>query len=156
VVVTIEAIKSEVFIEAPVGVVWELVTQPENLNQWWTDEAEFVLEPGGTGQLVWIDKASSHRDMTALTIESVVEHHFFSFRWVYEIGETPREGNSMLVEFYFESRDGGTLLRLEESGLESMPWSTSDKESFSSDHGHGWSFHLATLREYAQAKVTNL
>ena len=153
---TIDAIKSEVSIEAPVGVVWELVTQPENLNRWWTDEAEFDLETGAVGQLVWIDKATSHRDMTALTIESVVEHHLFSFRWVYESCETPREGNSMLVEFFFESRSGGTLLRVEESGLETMPWSTSDKESFLGDHEQGWSFHLATLREYAHGKVTNL
>ena len=62
----------------------------------------------------------------------------------------------MLVEFFFESRSGGTLLRVEESGLETMPWSTSDKESFLGDHEQGWSFHLATLREYAHGKVTNL
>ena len=67
---TIDAIKSEVFIEAPVGVVWDLVTQPENLNRWWTDEAEFDLETGAVGQLVWIDKATSRRDLAALTIES--------------------------------------------------------------------------------------
>lgn len=152
---TVDAITSEIFIDAPVQTVWELVTRPENLNQWWTDDAEFDFAPGGTGHFGWVDKGTAHRDSTPITIESIVEFRFFSYRWVYEPGAVPGEGNSMLVEFTFEARDGGTLFRVEESGLESMPWSASDKASFVGDHENGWTFHLGTLRDVALSRATS-
>src|SRR5205814_2755016 len=45
------AIEKEVVIEAPLEVVWRLVTDPEQIRQWFADEAEVEQGVGGTGRL---------------------------------------------------------------------------------------------------------
>src|SRR5256885_12404254 len=45
------AIEKEVVIEAPLEVVWRVVTDPEQIRQWFADEAEVALRVGGSGRL---------------------------------------------------------------------------------------------------------
>ena len=48
-----DRIESEVLIEAPVDVVWSIVTEAEHVGKWFSDSAEIELEPGGKAVLTW-------------------------------------------------------------------------------------------------------
>src|SRR5262245_43405832 len=56
-----DRIEREILIEAPVEVVWEVVTRPDQIRRWWSDEAEVDLRPGGAGTLTWNLRATNQR-----------------------------------------------------------------------------------------------
>jgi uncharacterized protein YndB with AHSA1/START domain len=40
-------IEREILIEAPVDVVWGIVTDPDQIGRWWGDAPELDADPGG-------------------------------------------------------------------------------------------------------------
>ena len=101
-----ERIEREVLIEAPLEVVWTVLTDPEHIGGWFGDSAEIDLRPGGEAVLTW-DKYGS----ALAVVERVEPPHVFSFRWARPLGAAPREGNSTLVEFSLSAEGEGTRLR---------------------------------------------
>src|SRR5688572_4099280 len=89
-----EQIEREIVIDAPLEVVWGIVTEPEHVGSWFGDGAEIDLRPGGEAILSW-EKYGSFR----ARVEKVEPPHSFSFRWARPAGVEPRAGNSTLVEF---------------------------------------------------------
>jgi uncharacterized protein YndB with AHSA1/START domain len=144
-----DRIESEIVIEAPVDVVWRIVTQPAYMERWFGDSAEFDLRPGAQGLLTWGDKATKSPTTARLTIESVDELRYFAFRWNYPDGEQATDGNSLLVEFTLTPEGSNTRLRLVESGFISLNWPDADKQSYLGDHSQGWTVHLNRLAAYA-------
>ena len=51
--VAADSIEREILIEAPAEVVWGVITEPEQISRWFTDEAEVEARPGGAGTLTW-------------------------------------------------------------------------------------------------------
>ena len=47
-----QRIEREILIEAPVDVVWDVVTQPEHISRWFSDSVELDLRPGGRALLL--------------------------------------------------------------------------------------------------------
>ena len=142
-----DRIEREIEIDAPIDVVWRVITEPEHINSWFTDAAELDLRPGGDGQFAWDVKGS--RKKANLRIERLEPPHFFSFRWEYPDGADPTETNAPLVEFSLEAQGGSTRLRLVESGLESIAGSADEKETYFTDHTNGWTRFAERLRDYA-------
>ncbi len=139
-----EAIEKEILIDAPVDVVWRVVTEPEQIRQWFTDQAEIELRVGGTGRLRF-----SSGDSYELQIEAVEPPRRFAFRWVQPAGSVARADNSMLVEFILQPEAGSTRLRVVESGFGSIDWSDEQKQRYAEDHTRGWQVILERLREHA-------
>ena len=73
----------------------------------------------------------------------------FSFRWTHPEGEDAREGNSLLVTFALTPHDGGTLLRMTETGFREMGWEVAVLEEQYRDHVSGWDHFLPRLVAYA-------
>src|ERR1700728_3088721 len=86
-------IEREVLIEAPVEVVWRMITEPDQITQWFADRVELVAEPGAHGYMGFGDQGGP------VVVETVDPPKHFSFRWNHTPGEEPVAGNSMLVEF---------------------------------------------------------
>src|SRR5207247_6548320 len=84
------AIEKEVVIEAPLEVVWRVVTDPEQIRQWFADEAEVELRVGGNGRLRF-----KSGDSYQLQVEALEPPRRFAFRWVQPEGSPARAGNSM-------------------------------------------------------------
>lgn len=144
-----DRVEREVLIEAPIEVVWRVITEPGHIKRWFADEVEIELRPGGPGQLTFIEKASTKPTAVRLQVEAVEPPRRFAYRWVLPAGEEPRAGNSMLVEFTLAEEGESTRLQVVESGLERMPWSDSEKQAYADDHATGWSTHLESLRQYS-------
>src|SRR3977135_289260 len=100
-----DSIEREILVEAPVDVVWGVVTEPNQISRWFSDSAEIDLRPGGEGTLIF--GAGDERAIIRIVVQSSEPPHTFSFRWisppapvgVQPVGADAGEGNSLLVEF---------------------------------------------------------
>jgi uncharacterized protein YndB with AHSA1/START domain len=142
-------IERDILIEAPVGVVWDVVTQPEQIGRWFSDAAEIDVRPGGEGSLSWQEYGTIR-----LRVEAVDRPHLFSFRWVYPEAADPRMGNSLLVEFMLTGDGESTRLRVVESGLSELDWSDEKKAAYVEDHDRGWQVHFNDLLGYLAGQLT--
>ena len=140
-------IERETLIDAPLEVVWGVVTEPAQISRWFTDEAQLDLRPGGEGVLSWKEHESAR-----LRVERVERPHLFSFRWMFPPGSEPVEGNSMLVEFTLSDEGGKTRLRVAESGLAATDWTEEEKAKYLDGHSRGWERHIGELVRYVAAE----
>jgi uncharacterized protein YndB with AHSA1/START domain len=138
-------IEKDILIDAPVDVVWRVITEPDQIVRWFSDEAEVDLKPGGEGRLVF-----KGGDSYQLQIEAVEPLTRFAFRWVQPQGAVARLDNSMLVEFTLEPEGDGTRLRVVESGFDRVDWSDEEKARYAERHTEGWERLLGRLRDFAR------
>jgi uncharacterized protein YndB with AHSA1/START domain len=133
-------IDREVLIEAPVEVVWRIITEPDQMSQWFADRVELVVEPGSHGYMESEDQGGP------VVVETVDPPTRFSFRWNHPRGEEPVTGNSMLVEFTLTPEaDERTRLRVVESGHELLAWPEAEKQRYADEHQGGWREYLDRL-----------
>lgn len=139
------AIEREILIDAPVDVVWGIVTEPAQIVRWFSDEAEIELRVGGGGRLRFRNSGDSYQ----LQVEAVEPPHRFVWRWVQPEGTIARQDNSLLVEFTLRPEGDGTRLRVVESGFDNLDWSDERKAKYAGDHTRGWQTILGRLRDFA-------
>jgi uncharacterized protein YndB with AHSA1/START domain len=144
-------IEREIHIDASPEVVFDVVSSPEHLRQWWPDEAEFPAVPGGAGRIGFGDPAQG-RTWVQFTVVDAAPPRLFSFRWTHEVGESAAPGNSLLVVFELEPAGTGTLLRMTESGFRERGWDDAKLAAEYSEHAASWDYFLPRLPQYA-AKV---
>ena len=142
-----EAIEREIHIDAAPDVVFDVVSSPEHLRQWWPDEADFPAEPGGAGRIGFGDCAQGGTWVQFTVVEADPPRRF-SFRWTHEEGEAAAPGNSMLVVFDLEPVGAGTRLRMTETGFREMGWEAAVLEQQYQEHVHGWDHFLPRLAPY--------
>lgn len=141
------SIERQIWIEAAPKVVFDVVSDPEHVRQWWPDEAHYEAVPGNQGQ-IWFDQQAGQEYRVAIQVVDAIPDRLFSFRWTQPIGEPARADNSFLVTFELEPRDGGTLLRMTETGYRELGWEAAVLEEVYRDHSQGWDYHLARLAPY--------
>jgi uncharacterized protein YndB with AHSA1/START domain len=147
---TAATIERVILIDAPIDIVWDVVTNPKHIVQWFADEAVLDLRPGGTGTLNFTE----HNQVSPLRVETVDPPNLFSYRWSQPDGEEPTPENSMLVEFILSEAEGVTTLRLIESGFAKNNWSEEKNREYYDDHSNGWDYFTPRLASYAAASVS--
>ena len=141
----IGTIEREIHIEASPEVVYRVVSEPEHLSEWWPEEADIVAVPGRTGSITFVRPEG--RKAEALTVVEADPPRRFSFRWVYDEGETA--GSALLVTFDLVPSGSGTLLRFSEEGFREKGWEAAVLEEQYHDHVAGWDYFLPRLAAYA-------
>jgi uncharacterized protein YndB with AHSA1/START domain len=145
-------IEREIHIDASPEVVFDVVSNPDHLREWWPDEAEYRPVAGAAGRIGFGD-CSQDGSWVQFTVVDAIPPRLFSFRWTHEEGETAARGNSFLVVFELvPAAGGGTLLRLTESGFRERGWDEAKVAAEYAEHISGWDFFLPRLPSYA-AKV---
>jgi uncharacterized protein YndB with AHSA1/START domain len=141
------SIEREIFVEASPEIVFEVVSSPEHLKQWWPDDARYEPTPGSTGEIVFGD---GHTGGAAVpfTVVDARPPRMFSFRWTHRADEVAAEGNSLLVIFDLTPSGDGTLLRMTETGFREMGWEAAVLEQQYREHVSGWDFFLPRLAPY--------
>jgi uncharacterized protein YndB with AHSA1/START domain len=147
-----DRIEREIEIEAPIDVVWAVLTEPGHIASWFTDEAQLDARPGGDGRFVFRERATSRPSTVDLRVEEVDPPRFFSFRWAHPQGAEPDETNSLLVQFSLQAAGDATRLRLVETGFDRLERPEAERERHNAEHQTGWDVHLARLRDYAAAE----
>ncbi|MEU4423272.1 SRPBCC family protein [Actinoplanes sp. NPDC024001] len=140
-------IEREIFVEASPEIVFDVVSSPEHVKQWWPDDARYDPTPGATGQIVF-DNPDNGGDVVSFTVVDAQPPTMFSFRWTHPAGEVAAEGNSLLVTFELTPSGDGTLLRMTETGFREMGWSAAVLEDCYHDHVSGWDHFLPRIAPY--------
>jgi uncharacterized protein YndB with AHSA1/START domain len=91
---------------APPDEVWAALTQAERLEEWFANDVELDLRPGGEGVFRW-----SNGEERRAVVEDVEPEERLAIRWDDEGG----------VVFTLEPTDAGTVLHVVESSPE---WTT--------------------------------
>lgn len=148
------SIEQSVYIEAAPEVVYEVVSSPEHITQWYVDEADFEPTAGSIGHVGF--GPSEGRMQVPITVVEAVPGVRFCFRWlappapdVPPVGTALDEANSLLVTFELTPQGEGTLLTVTESGMRELGWEAALLEHYYNDHTEGWIAILEKLRAYA-------
>jgi uncharacterized protein YndB with AHSA1/START domain len=99
-------IHREIVLPAPRAEVWEALTEPERLEDWFANDVDLDLRPGGGASFRWSNGEERHATVTEVDFE-----HRLTFEWD-DVGE---------VELTLDDDADGTRLTVVES---SPSWST--------------------------------
>jgi uncharacterized protein YndB with AHSA1/START domain len=99
-------IKKEVLLDVPRDEVWSALTDPERLEDWFANDVELDLRPGGEASFRW-----SNGEERQATVTEVELERRLAFEWA-------DEG---VVEFTLDDAVEGTLLTVVET---SPGWAT--------------------------------
>ena len=152
-----DSIEREILIEAPVQVVWGVITEPGQISRWFTDEADVQARAGADGTLTWRPggrAGNPQSDLIApIRVVDAEPYRRFSFRWSHPRDASPNAGNSALVEFTLTEEAHGTRLRVTESGIDAVTHDDEGRARYLESHEHGWEKHLGELLDYVASKT---
>jgi uncharacterized protein YndB with AHSA1/START domain len=141
-------IEREIYIDATPEVVFDVVSNPVHVRQWWPDEADFSLVPGEAGRIGFTQSDSSIV-WEQFTVVEAIANRRFSFRWTHPDGTSAAADNSYLVTIELKPEGDGTLLRLTERGFRERGWDEAKVAAENASHVKGWDFFLPRLPPYA-------
>lgn len=144
------SIEREIYVDASPEVVFEVVSKPQHVSQWWSDDAEFDASPGASGRLIW----GNNEQVVPMTVVDSDPPRRFSFRWCYPEGTVGGATNSLLVTFELIPSGAGTRIRLTETGFREMGWEVAQLEEQYNDHASGWDKFVPLLGEYVTRLVS--
>jgi uncharacterized protein YndB with AHSA1/START domain len=146
------SIDREIHIDASPEVVFDVVSNPAHVRQWWPDEANYEPTPGNRGTVVFNNKGGE-RFETAFEVVDAIPGRLFSFRWTQPLGEPGSAQNSLLVTFEMVPEGDGTLLRMSETGYSERDWESTVMEETYRNHTSGWDYFLPRLASYAAQQL---
>ncbi len=127
-------------VRAPIDVVWETLTDPREIAEWFGQRADFPdgTGTGATGSFGW----TAHGDFPG-AIERWERPHAWAFRWGTP-GEPLREDNSTLVTFTLERTADATRVTVVETGFELLGDDAAAQRAME-DNREGWTEELDDL-----------
>ncbi|GHO70443.1 hypothetical protein KSC_093350 [Ktedonobacter sp. SOSP1-52] len=140
-----DKIEREISIQAPIATVWEVITKPEYISQWFGSQVEIDVRRGGKGKLIWGEDFEA-----PLEIVEVERPHLFSFLWVAPDEETKSTHQQTLVAFRLTEDGAETKVRFTESGFEKLEMTAEQKANLMAKHTPGWGDFLSSLQRCAQ------
>jgi len=149
------SIDREIYVDASPEVVFEVVSRPEHLREWWPDDAALGDPvPGSTGELTFGGHGDESGIVVPMTVVESVPPRLFSFRWAYDPSLAPDSSNSFLVTVELIPSGSGTTLRLTETGFREQGWEIAVLEAAYQDHAESWDRFLPQLAEYVTRLVS--
>jgi uncharacterized protein YndB with AHSA1/START domain len=143
------SIEREIHIDASPEVVFEVITSPEHIREWWGGaETDVAPHQGSVSEIAW-GKDSADPHVEHLTVVEVDAPRLFAFRWVDDGAAVATAGNSLLVTFELTPDGLGTRLRMTESGFREKGWEAAVLEEAYADHVRGWDLFVPRLGAYA-------
>ena len=152
---TSAAVTRDIVINASPETVYDVVSRPEHMSKWFSDDADFEPVAEATGVLIWRDKETNQTTSIEVTVVTANRPNVFSFSWVSpeRQRETPTATDPVLVEFRITPEANGTRLVVSES-LDTLEWDGAAKAAYAADHTNGWAHFLSQLRDYAEGLVS--
>lgn len=154
-----DRIEKEVFLRAPQARVWRAVSDAVEFGNWFGMEldGEFAAGAQMTGRIKPTKADPAVAEMqekyagkpVAFVVERVEPMSVFAFRW-HPFPIDPNVDYSKepmtLVTFTLEPKDNGTLLRVVESGFDSIPIQRR-AQAFEANEG-GWTMQMQLIEKY--------
>ena len=142
------SIEREIQVDASPEIVFDVVSSPEHLKEWWPDEAAIEPRVGAEGHIVFRRDPPEGDTVVRVMVMDARPPRHFSFRWVYEEGQVPSPSNSFLVTFDLEPVGKGTLVKMKETGFREQGWEEAVAQEAHRDHSEGWDYFIPRLGAY--------
>jgi uncharacterized protein YndB with AHSA1/START domain len=143
----LNTIQKETFIRAPRSRVWHALTDPNEFSKWFGLKIIGSFTPGT--QIEMSGTVGETRVVAYLTIERIEPETRFSWRWHPGMPRPDLDYSkepTTLVEFELTEREGGTVLKVVESGFEKIPLSR--RAAVFGENEKGWEFQLTSISNY--------
>jgi uncharacterized protein YndB with AHSA1/START domain len=145
------SIERTIRIAATPEVVYAVVSTPEHIGAWWSDDADLDGPGAGArGSLVFGERGSAEAVVEGFEVVEVDPPRSFTFRWGHPAGSAATAATSYLVTFALEADGAGTLLRMTETGFRERGWEVAVLEQAYADHVAGWAHFLPRLVAHAE------
>lgn len=139
-------IEREIHVDASPEIVFDVVSRPEHISEWWSDEATLPdTTPGTVGEISWNDSA----EVVPLKVVTAEPPRLFAFRWCYPDGKVDDAAKTMLVTFELTPSGSGTTIKLTETGFRELGWEAAKVEEMYNEHVSGWDHFIPRLGAYA-------
>src|SRR5262245_30216324 len=146
--ITADRIEKQVFLRHPRSRVWRALTDSREFGTWF---GALFTDPFKTGARV--SGKITHEGYTHMTMDITIERmdpeRTFAWRWhpgAYEPGEDLSQEPTTLVVFTLEDANGGTLLKVVESGFERVPLARRAKAF--RDNEEGWTGQMEAIEKH--------
>jgi uncharacterized protein YndB with AHSA1/START domain len=145
----LDFVTREEIVAASPEVLWAALTEADQVARWFGDTAEIDLRVGGAVRFTWPAGEVSKGVVTV--VEPGVR---FGFSWDV-FGSIVDPGAFTHVEFRLHPVDGGTSVRVVETGLETLHETgvAPDLEDLFEEHIDGWRNEMSDLVDYVQGTV---
>jgi uncharacterized protein YndB with AHSA1/START domain len=143
-----DAIEKTVTLRAPRSRVWRAITDTKEFGEWFRVKLEGSFAEGAItrGRITY--PGYEHLTME-MQVERIEPERYFAYRW-HPYAVDPNVDFSSepttLVEFRLEEADGGTVLRVVESGFDRIPLARR-AEAFRMNDG-GWTEQMKNIERY--------
>ena len=151
---TTDRIEKQITMKAPRSQVWKALTDSKEFGEWFQIRLDGPFAAGRTlsGRMTY--KGYEHVTVD-FAVDRIEPEHYFSYRWhpyAVDLKHDYSKEPMTLVEFTLEERDGGTLLRVTESGFEGIPIERR-AEALKMNDG-GWASQLKNIARYVDERAS--
>jgi uncharacterized protein YndB with AHSA1/START domain len=137
-------VERSIWIAAPRERVWQAVTDPQQLEQWYATNFKWeipVLEVGAT-----VTFYHSDTDILLATIEVVDLLRLFRLRWA-----PVEQGVVLVTSFLLEEENGGTRATITETGYDAVP--EDQRQQWLDSTGAGYTMSMENLKAYLEGRL---
>lgn len=145
-----DRIEKEILLKAPQTRVWKALTDAQEFGTWFRMELDAAFAPGRTIQGRITHPGYEHVRLE-LRVERMEAERHLSYRWHPGAVDTSRDYSQepmTLVEFWLEAAEGGTRLKVVESGFDRLPPGRRD-EAFRMNEG-GWKGQILAIQRHVE------
>ncbi|HEY2969006.1 MAG TPA: SRPBCC family protein [Casimicrobiaceae bacterium] len=146
-----DRIERQIRLGIPRARVWRALTDTREFGQWFGVKLSGAVAPGAKLRGPITHPGYEHLTLEA-TVETVEPEKRFSFRWhpyAIEPGVDYSSEPTTLVVFTLEDVEGGTLLKVVESGFDNIPASRRAK-AFEMN-SNGWAIQMENIKRHLGA-----
>ncbi|ALN64972.1 hypothetical protein GLA29479_4126 [Lysobacter antibioticus] len=144
-----DRIEKQILLKAPRSRVWQALADAESFGEWFGVRLEGQRFVPGQITQGYITYPGYEHLLMQVEVQRVEPERLLSFHWhPYAVDAEVDYSHEAptLVEFTLEEVDGGTLLRVVESGFDRVPASRRD-EAFRMNSG-GWDEQMKNIERY--------
>jgi uncharacterized protein YndB with AHSA1/START domain len=140
-------IENQIEIQAPIGMVWDALTNASKFGQWFKVSLESDFIAGQTTKGTNLSKGFEMK--IEFFIKEIKPKTYFSYKWhPYPMDQTfdYSKEEPTLVEFFLEPNQAGTLLKVRESGFNKV--NASRRATAFKMHTGGWEAQLNNVKGF--------
>lgn len=138
------SIHKKLKIKAPVGWVWNALTDKSEIENWWSEYVELQPKKGGLFKESWLDDKGNKQLATGKVL-SVKKLDHITFTWV---EKTWPKTAQTVCHLQFTTQDNFCTLELTHEGWESLPKEL--QKPTMKDFEVGWKYHFEELKSYLE------
>jgi len=141
-----DRVERDIFVRASLERTFAALTEPELFPTW---GPERVIGKIAVGERPVFDFGFSGK--VAVYIVAIEPPRYFAYRWIQGENDPavllgdPLARPNTLVEFHLEEHDGGTRVRVVESGIDKLPGTAPNLDAALDNMGKGWELMLGGL-----------